>query len=118
MEILPIKSDNEYQLMLDWVGSQFDAMPDVDSADGQQLQIALLLIKAYEDVHYKIPVPDAIKAVKQKMEEKGLQNKDLVQWIGSKGYVSALLNKKKPMTLKLAKIIHQKLGIPAGVILQ
>jgi HTH-type transcriptional regulator / antitoxin HigA len=69
-------------------------------------------------VHYKIPVPDAIKAVKQKMEEKGLQNKDLVQWIGSKGYVSALLNKKKPMTLKLAKIIHQKLGIPAGVILQ
>jgi HTH-type transcriptional regulator / antitoxin HigA len=117
MEILPIKSENEYQSMLDWVDSQFDLLPEVDSFVGQQLQIALLLIKAYEDVHYKIPMPDAIEAVKQKMEEQGLQNKDLVQWIGSKGYVSALLNKKKPMTLKLAKIFHQKLGIPAQVLL-
>jgi HTH-type transcriptional regulator/antitoxin HigA len=57
------------------------------------------------------------EAVKQKMEEEGLKNKDLTKWIGSKSYVSSLLSGKKPLTLKIAKILHQKLGIPAEVFL-
>lgn len=117
MTLKPIKTDQEYDTMLEWVDTQFDLSPDINSPEGEQLQIALLLIKAYEDVNYPIPTPDPIEAVKLKMEEKGLLNKDLVTWIGSKGYVSALLNKKKPLTLKLAKIFHQQLGIPAEVLL-
>ncbi|MNL76954.1 hypothetical protein D3C87_2030120 [compost metagenome] len=77
----------------------------------------MLLIKQYEDEHYQIPSPDPIDVVKLKMEEKGLGNKDLVGWIGSKAYVSALLNRKKPLTLRIAKVLHQKLGIPATVLL-
>jgi HTH-type transcriptional regulator/antitoxin HigA len=117
MNLRPIKTDDEYEAMLEWVDAQFDLAPEFNSQEGDQLQIALLLIKAYEDVHYPIPTPDPIEAVKLKMEEKGLLNKDLALWIGSKGYVSALLNKKKPLTLKLAKIFHQELGIPAEVLL-
>jgi len=81
------------------------------------LQVALLLIKDYEDRHFRIPVPDAIKAIRLKVAEKGLKNKDLVGKIGSKGYVSALLNKKKPLTLELAKIFHRELGVSADVLL-
>lgn len=117
MTLKPIKTDQEYETMLEWVDTQFDLSPDINSPEGEQLQIALLLIKAYEDIYHPIPTPDPIEAVKLKMEEKGLLNKDLVTWIGSKGYVSALLNKKKPLTLKLAKIFHQQLGIPAEVLL-
>jgi HTH-type transcriptional regulator/antitoxin HigA len=103
--------------MLDWVDEQFDIKPEPDSPDGNTLQIALLLIKAYEDVNYQIPSPDPIEVIKLKMEEKGLKSKDLVDWVGSKSYVSALLNRKKPLTLKLARIFHEKLGIPAQVLL-
>lgn len=117
MTLRPIKTDQEYETMLEWIDTQFDLSPDINSPEGEQLQIALLLIKAYEDIYHPIPTPDPIEAVKLKMEEKGLLNKDLVSWIGSKGYVSALLNKKKPLTLKLAKIFHQQLGIPAEVLL-
>ena len=117
MTLRPIKTDQEYETMLEWIDNQFDLSPDINSPEGEQLQIALLLVKAYEDIHHPIPTPDPIEAVKLKMEEKGLLNKDLVTWIGSKGYVSALLNKKKPLTLKLAKIFHQQLGIPAEVLL-
>ena len=78
---------------------------------------ALLLIKQYEDVHFPIPKPDPLLVVKQKMEEEGLKNKDLTEWIGSKSYVSSLLSGKKPLTLKIAKVLHQKLGIPAEVFL-
>lgn len=51
------------------------------------------------------------------MQEQGLMNKDLVDWIGSKGYVSALLSGRKPLTLRIAKVLHQKLGIPADILL-
>jgi HTH-type transcriptional regulator/antitoxin HigA len=51
------------------------------------------------------------------VDDLGLKNKDLVGKIGSKGYVSSLLNKKKPLTLVLAKFFHQKLNILAAVLL-
>jgi HTH-type transcriptional regulator / antitoxin HigA len=75
------------------------------------------LIKQYEDIQYPVPLPDAIEAIKLKMQELGLKNKDLVGKVGSKGYVSALLNKRKPLTLDLAKLFHKELSIPADVLL-
>lgn len=51
------------------------------------------------------------------MEEKGVRNKDFVGKLGSKSYVSAVLNRRKPMTLDMAKFFHKELGIPASVLL-
>ena len=117
MELKPIKNEAEYDQFLDWIDNQFDAAPEPESPEGNKLQIALLLVKAYEDEYYPVPTPDPIDAIKLKMDEKGLKSKDLVDWVGSKSYVSALLNRKKPLTLKLAKVFHEKLGIPAQVLL-
>lgn len=117
MTLKPIKNEEEYETILAWVDAQFDLAVSFDSPAGEQVQIALLLIKAYEDVHYPIPTPDPIEAVKLKMLEKGIKNKDLAIWIGSKSYVSALLSRKKPLTLRIAQLFHQKLGIPADVLL-
>ncbi len=117
MELKPIKSTLEYQEILTWVDTQFDLNHPVDSPEGEKLQIALLLIKSYEDAHFQIPFPDPIEAIKLKMTDRGMLNQDLVEWVGSKSYVSAILNKKKPLTLKIAKIFHQKLGISAEILL-
>src|SRR5580698_4785178 len=117
MELQIIKTEKEYEDLLEWIDQQFDLNITPESKEGGSLQIALLLIKQYEDLHYAIPFPDPIEIVKLKMRENGLMNKDLVSWIGSKGYVSALLSGKKPLTLRIAKIFHQKLGIPAEVLL-
>mgnify|MGYP002777897812 CR=1 FL=1 len=117
MTLKPIKTEEEYDALLDWIDQQFDQKVPVDSPAGEKLQIALLIVKDYEDRHYPILPPDPIEAIKLTMAEKGLKNKDLTGLVGSKGYVSAVLNRKKPLTLKLAKIFHQKLGIPAEVLL-
>ena len=117
MNLKPIKTEEEYEAMMLWIDTQFDLGIPYDSPAGEQLQIALLLIKSFEDTHYAIHLPDAIEAIKLKMEDNGLKSKDIVVWVGSKSYVSALLNRKKPLTLKLAKLFHQKLGIPAEVLL-
>jgi HTH-type transcriptional regulator/antitoxin HigA len=59
MKLKPIKNNKDYQILLDWVDAEFDNLPAKNSERGQQLDIALLLIKAYEDEHYSIPAPNA-----------------------------------------------------------
>jgi len=117
MELKIIKTKKQYEQFLDWVDVQFDKKVKADTLQGEKLQVALLLIKQYEDANYPIPLPDPIDAIKFKMDELGLKNKDLVGKVGSKGYVSSLLNKRKPLTLELAKLFHQELNIPAEVLL-
>ena len=117
MELKIIKTKKQYEQCLDWVDTRFEHKVKPNSPQGEKLQVALLLIKQYEDANYPIPLPDPIDAIKVKMDELGLKNKDLVGKVGSKGYVSSLLNKKKPLTLELAKIFHQELNIPAEVLL-
>jgi HTH-type transcriptional regulator/antitoxin HigA len=117
MELRIIKTKKQYEEYLDWIDGQFDKNVKPDSPQGEKVQVALLLIKQYEDVHYPVPVPDPIEVIKLKMQDLGLKNKDLVGKVGSKGYVSALLNKRKPLTLELAKLFHRELRIPAEVLL-
>ncbi|TDX00161.1 helix-turn-helix domain-containing protein [Dinghuibacter silviterrae] len=117
MTLKPIKTKKDYEAYLEWVDSLFEKKVKPNSPEGETLQVALLLIKHYEDQHYPIPYPDPIDAIKAKMQEKGLRNKDLVGKVGSKGYISAVLNKRKPLTLELAKIFRRELGVSAEVLL-
>ncbi|GAB3641575.1 helix-turn-helix domain-containing protein [Spirosoma arcticum] len=117
MKLKPIKTEAEYDDVMAWVDEQFNQKLRPDSAEGETLQVALLLVKTYEDEHYVIPAPDPIEAIRLKMEEKGIRNKDFVGKLGSKSYVSALLNRRKPLTLEMAKLFHRELGIPASVLL-
>ena len=117
MKLKPIKTNKEYETYLEWVDKQFEKKVKRNSPQGESLQVVLLLIKEFEDKNYQIPTPDPIDAIKLKMEEMGVKSKDLVGKIGSKGYISSILSKKKPLTLELARIFHRELGIPAEVLL-
>jgi len=117
MKLKIIKTKKEYEACLEWVDNLFDKKLKPQSEEGQALQVMLLLIKQYEDSFYPVRKPNPFEIIKIKMKEKGLRNKDFVGKVGSKGYVSALLSGKKPLTLELAKIFHRELGIPAEVFL-
>ena len=117
MKLKPVKTEREYNAYLVWLDKMFDKKVKPGSTEGEKLQIVLLLIKDYEDKHYSIPAPNPIQAIKLKMEEKGLKNKDLEPYIGSKSYISQILSGKKPLTLEIVKMLHRFLGIPAEVLL-
>lgn len=117
MTLKTIKTEQEYDELMAWIDQQFDDRVTPDSAEGEALQVALLLVKAYEDEQYPILPPDPIEAIRLKMDEKGVRNKDFVGKLGSKSYVSAVLNRRKPMTLEMAKFFHKELGIPAIILL-
>jgi len=117
MELKIIKTKKQYEDYLHWIDEMFNKKVKPNIEEGERLQIVFLLIKQYEDINYHIPLPDPIDARKMKMVENGLKNKDFVGKVGSKGYVSALLNKRKPLTLELAKLFHHELNIPAEILL-
>jgi HTH-type transcriptional regulator / antitoxin HigA len=118
MNLKPIVNELEYDYWLDWVDGQFDKDISPGTPEGDKLQIALLLIKDYEDQYYQIPAPDPIDIVKMRMQEKGLKSKDLTAMLGvGKSYVSAILNRKKPMTLEIARLLHRELGVSAEALL-
>ena len=77
-----------------------------------ELEVLTTLIESYEAKHFTIDAPDPIKAIKFRMEQEGLRQKDLVEIFGNKVRVSEVLNKKRRLTLDMIRNINRDLHIP------
>lgn len=93
----------------------FEAQPNTPLRD--ELELLMLLIKNYDELHYQLPQLDALEVIKYKMEEKGIKARDLEPIIGSKGHVSAILSGKREITLKMAQKLKNYFNLPAEVFL-
>ena len=71
-----------------------------------------ILIEKYEDEHYPIEAPDPIEAIKFRMEQLNMDNQDLANVIGYKSRVSEIFNRKRKLTLKMIRNLHDKLNMP------
>lgn len=111
-----IKSEKEYDQALDRLNEIFDAKPN--SKEGREAELLALLIEDYEDQHHPIDTPDPIVAIRIRMEELHLKQKDLIGIVGSKGIVSEVLNKKRRLTLKMIRNLSERLKITPGVLIQ
>ena len=114
MEIKPIKTEKDYDKALERLELIFDATPS--STEGDEAEILSLLIDNYENKHYPIESPDPIEAIKIRMEEMNLKQKDLVGIIGGKSSVSEILNKKKKLTVEMIRELERVLKISASVL--
>jgi HTH-type transcriptional regulator/antitoxin HigA len=114
MNIRPIKNKADYQSALKEIERLFNAEPDTPAGD--QLEILMVLVQAYEDEHYSIPLPDPIAAIKYHMESRGLSRKDLEPFIGSRARVSEILNRKRRLSLHMIRKLSAGLGIPAEIL--
>ena len=118
MEIRPIKTDDDYKAALREVSAFFDNEPVPGSAEGDRFEVLITLVEAYETKHYPIDLPDPVEAIKFRMDQAGLTPKDLVPYIGRLNRVYEILNRKRPLTLKMIWKLNQKLGIPAECLIQ
>ncbi len=116
MKIKPIRSEKDYEAALARIEKIFDAEPD--TPDGDELEILASLVEIYEKRNYPIELPDPIEAIKIRMEDLGLDRKDLETAIGSKGRISEILNRKRPLTLPMVQRLSEKLGLPIEVLAQ
>ena len=114
MEIRPIKTEKDYDKAMERLELIFDASPN--SKEGDEAEILLLLIENFENKYYPIESPDPIEAIKIRMEEMNLKQKDLVGVIGGKSRVSEILNKKKKLTVEMIRELERVLHISASVL--
>lgn len=85
---------------------------------GDRVEVLVTLIEDYEAKHHAIPAPDPIAAIKFMMEQKGMTRRDLEPAIGSRGRVSEVLNRKRPLTLPMVRALSALLQIPIDVLVQ
>ena len=116
MEINPIKTENDYEKALQRVNKIFDAKPD--TKEGDELDILVTLIEKYELIHYPIPEPDPIEAIKFMMEQNEMTFNDLGILFNSRSRVSEIFNKKRALTINQIRILNEKLQIPANILIK
>ena len=114
MRLRPIKNEKDYQNALERLEVIFDA--SIDTREGDEAEILSLLIENYENEHYPIEPPDPIEAIKIRMEELNMRQKDLVGIIGGKSRVSEILNRKKRLTVDMIRKLEKSLQISASVL--
>ena len=110
MNIKPIRNESDLQLAFQHLEGIFQAKEGSQAAD--ERDILVTLIEAYETKHYPIMPPDPVEAIKFRMDQQNLTARDLEIFIGSSGRVSEILNRKRPLSLRMIKGLHKGLHIP------
>lgn len=111
-----IKTQEEYKKALTRTMEIFHA--EEGTPEDDELGVLLLLIKDYEDRTIQMPEVDLLEVIKDKMQEKGIKNKDLEPIIGSKSHVSSVLSGRREITLKMAQKLRNFFNLPAELFLK
>jgi len=116
MRLKIIRTEKDYQESLSRLEKIFDSKSG--SKDGDELEILSILIDQYEKEHFPIDLPDPIEAIKFRMDQMGLKQKDLAEIIGYKSRVSEILNKRRKLNLEMVRKLNTSLRIPTEVLIQ
>lgn len=110
MKIRPLKTEQDYERALARISRLMDAEAGTEAGD--ELEILVTLVEAYETTHHPIYPPDPIEAIKFRMEQMGMTRKDLEPLIGGRGRVSEVLSRRRSLSLEMIRRLHAELRIP------
>jgi HTH-type transcriptional regulator/antitoxin HigA len=110
MNIRPIRNDEDLQVAFRRLEAVFQA--DEQTPEADERDVLVTLVEAYENRHYGFGPADPVEAIKFRMEQQGLTARDLEPFIGPSGRVSEVLNRKRRLSLRMIKSLHQGLKIP------
>src|SRR6202790_211372 len=116
MDIKPIRTKANYRAALKAVESLMTAK--ANTPDGDRLDVLATLVEAYERAHFPLDLPDAVEAIKFRMEQSGLTVKDLEPVIGRQNRVYEILSRRRLLTLRMIEGLHTRFGIPAESLLK
>jgi HTH-type transcriptional regulator / antitoxin HigA len=116
MDIAPLKNRHDYRKALKQIETLMQARRN--TPEGDRLDVLVTLVEAWERKHYPLDLPDPVEAIKYHMEQNGLAPRDLIPFIGSRNRVHEVLNRKRPLTLKMIQRLHAGLRIPAESLLK
>ena len=116
MEIRMIQNKRQCKVALEEIEQLWNAHPKSEQAE--RLEVLTLLVEHYEKTHFSISDPDPIEFLEHVMDARGLTRKDLEPMIGSRGRVSEILNRARPLTLEMIRRLVSQLNLPAEVLVR
>ena len=117
MLLKPIRNEKDYDKALDRVDELMKINPADGTEQADELEVLALLIEQYENKYWVISEPDPIEAIKVRMEQMNLKQKDLIPYIGNKSKVSELLNRKISLSLNMIVKLANGLKLPLEVLI-
>lgn len=117
MEIRAIHTEDDYEAALQIASQLVDVDPEVGTPEGDRLEIMSILIERYEADHFPLDFPDAVEAIKFRMEQAGLSASDLQPYIGNLNRVYEVLNRKRGLSLAMIRRLSGELRIPAEALI-
>lgn len=112
-----IRNESDYEHALKRIDELVDIDPEENTPEAEEMDLLALLINKYEDEVYPIDIPDPVEAIKFRMDQMGLKNKDMIPYFGTKSKVSEVLNRKRNLSLSMIRALNRDLGIPAEVLI-
>ncbi len=115
MQIKPIRNEADYDAAL----AAIDRLMGVpaDTPEGDQLQVLVTLVEAYEAKRWTIDAPDPISMIENEMEARGFRQSELAALIGSQPRASEILNRRRPLTLRMIRVLSREWQLPADALL-
>ena len=118
MQLKILKTEKDYDKALNKIDELMELNPKIGTPESDELEILALLVEKYEELNWNIETPDPIEAIKYRMEEMNLKQKDLIPYIGNKSKVSELLNRKISLSLTMVRNLSQALHIPVETLVK
>lgn len=115
--IRPLRSERDYDVALEEIERYFEKEPKPGTPEGDRFDLLALVIEDYERKHWPIDPPDAVDAIRYRMETGEHTQADLGRLLGSRQRASDVLTRKRPLTMKMAWRLHREWGIPAEALI-
>ena len=115
-KVKPLRTAADHKAALAEIERLWDAKPGTE--EGDLLEVLVVLVDAYERKHYPMLPPDPVEAIIFRMQQRGSSRKDLEGLLGiSRGRVSEVLGRKRPLSLSMIRSLNSKFDIPAEVLI-
>ena len=115
MNIKPIKTKKDHNKALKRIEELWGAKEN--TAAGDEFEILFTLVEAYEERHYPIPPPHPIEAIRFRIEQGTIDEKELTKLLGGRSRKSEILSGKRKLSLSMIRTLHKKLKIPVETLI-
>ncbi|MBF4374430.1 helix-turn-helix domain-containing protein [Vibrio anguillarum] len=110
MQVKPIKTAEDNRAALARIEQLWGAKPN--TAEGDELEVLATLVEAFEEANYPIDAPNPIEAIRFRMDQQGLEDKDLVPFLGTRSRVTEVLKRQRRLNINMIRKLNKGLKIP------
>jgi HTH-type transcriptional regulator/antitoxin HigA len=115
--IRPVRSEADYDAALEEIERYFEKEPRPGTSEADRFDLLALIIEDYGRKQWPIDPPEAIDAIRYRMETGSYTQAELARLLGTRQRASDILTRKRPLTMRMAWKLHREWGIPAEALI-